>query len=33
MKTTHTIAAITVAATALLTGCASTSSDPYASGS
>ena len=32
MKTTHTLAAITVAATALLTGCASTSSDPYASG-
>ncbi len=32
MKSTHTIAAIAVAATALLTGCASTSSDPYASG-
>jgi outer membrane lipoprotein SlyB len=33
MKTTHTLAALTVAATALLSGCASTSSDPYASGS
>ena len=33
MKTTHSIAAITLAATAMLTGCASTSSDPYASGS
>jgi outer membrane lipoprotein SlyB len=32
MKTTHTIAALTVAATALLSGCASSSSDPYASG-
>ncbi|UUZ55235.1 glycine zipper 2TM domain-containing protein [Massilia sp. H-1] len=32
MKTMHSLAAITVAATALLTGCASTSSDPYASG-
>lgn len=29
MKTTHTIAAIAVAASALLTGCASTSNDPY----
>jgi outer membrane lipoprotein SlyB len=33
MKSTHTIAAIALSATALLTGCASTSSDPYASGS
>ncbi|HEY0061857.1 MAG TPA: glycine zipper 2TM domain-containing protein [Telluria sp.] len=32
MKSTHTIAAITLAATAMLTGCASTLSDPYASG-
>ena len=29
MKSTHTIAAIAVATTALLTGCASTSNDPY----
>ncbi len=29
MKSTHTLAAIAVATTALLTGCASTSSDPY----
>lgn len=29
MKSTHTIAAIAVAASALLTGCASTSNDPY----
>lgn len=33
MKSTHTIAAIVVAASALLTGCASTTSDPYANGS
>lgn len=33
MKTTHTLAAIAVAATALLSGCASTSSDPYNNGS
>ncbi|SHH07454.1 glycine zipper 2TM domain-containing protein [Massilia sp. CF038] len=33
MKSTQTIAAITLATTALLTGCASTSSDPYANGS
>jgi outer membrane lipoprotein SlyB len=30
MKSTQTLAALTLAATALLTGCASTSSDPYA---
>jgi outer membrane lipoprotein SlyB len=29
MKSTHTLAAIAVATTALLTGCASTSNDPY----
>lgn len=29
MKTTHTLAAILVASTALLTGCASTTSTPY----
>lgn len=29
MKTTHTIAAILVASTAMLTGCASTTSTPY----
>jgi outer membrane lipoprotein SlyB len=29
MKTTHTIAAIAVATTALLTGCATRSTDPY----
>jgi outer membrane lipoprotein SlyB len=32
MKTTHTLAAIAVATTALLTGCASTSNDPYTNG-
>ncbi len=30
MKSTQTLAALTLAATALLTGCASTSTDPYA---
>jgi outer membrane lipoprotein SlyB len=29
MKSTHTLAAIAIASAALLTGCASTSSDPY----
>lgn len=29
MKSTHTIAALAVATTALLTGCASTTNDPY----
>ena len=32
MKSTHTIAALVVASTALLSGCASTSSDPYNNG-
>ena len=32
MKTTQTIAAIVVASTALLTGCASTTSTPYNNG-
>jgi len=32
MKSSRTIAAIALSATALLTGCASTSSDPYARG-
>ena len=32
MKPTHTIAAILVASTALLTGCASTTSTPYNNG-
>jgi outer membrane lipoprotein SlyB len=29
MKSTHTIAALVIASTAILSGCASTSSDPY----